>query len=218
MQEGSGQTADLPDARVIVVPSVRGGVDRGDEEAAGAVVDGGQLVTQGVGSVDHGAVDVELPLVPRPVADPYRPAVAPPRQVGELGLGQVAPTIHGEHDLQVDAALQTPCPLRSRSCPGRVRAVGSSWWRSARCRGIRRLRDGDLLVGDSRDGGLFAVDVPSGVAAGVPVSGRRALTGGDGLVLDHRILSVVRGRADNRVQVCGCARPAARGGPSTADP
>ncbi|MBA2507473.1 MAG: hypothetical protein H0V32_01885 [Nocardioidaceae bacterium] len=78
--------------------------------------------------------------------------------------------------------------------------------------GIRRLRDGDLLVLDSRDGGLLAVDVPSGVAAEVPVRGRRALTSGDGLVLDHRILYVVRGAPTTAWRACGCARPTAPGG------
>ncbi len=67
--------------------------------------------------------------------------------------------------------------------------------------GVRRLRDGDLVVVDSRDGGLFAVDIPSGVAEEIPVCGRRDLTGGDGLVLDQRILYVVRGRTDNRVEI-----------------
>ena len=57
------------------------------------------LVGQPVGGVEQLAVDVELALVPRAVADAHRCAVAPAGQVRELALGQVVLAADAEHDL-----------------------------------------------------------------------------------------------------------------------
>ena len=63
-----------------------------------------ELVREAVRGVEQLAVDVELALVPRAVADAHRRAVAPPGEVRQLALGEVALAADAEHDLQVGAA------------------------------------------------------------------------------------------------------------------
>lgn len=65
--------------------------------------------------------------------------------------------------------------------------------------GIRTLPGGRLVVVDSRDGVLYAVDRSDGTATPIPVTGDEQLTSGDGLVLDDDRLWVVRGQGGNEV-------------------
>ncbi len=53
-----------------------------------------------VGGVEHLAVDVELQLVGRAVADPHRPRAAPALEVVEAFLGQVGASVDPVHDLR----------------------------------------------------------------------------------------------------------------------
>ena len=71
------------------------------QEPAGGRVDLAELLDQTLGRAEQLAVDVQLPLVPGAVADPYRAAAAPAVQVGQHPLGEVAFAADAEHDLQV---------------------------------------------------------------------------------------------------------------------
>ena len=62
-------------------------------------------VGQPGGRVEQLAVDVELALVPRTVADPHGTAVPPSGEMRQLALGQVVLAADAEHDLQVAASL-----------------------------------------------------------------------------------------------------------------
>src|SRR6516165_1410532 len=59
-----------------------------------------ELLAVEVQGVEQLAVDVELGLVPGPVADPHRRRVAPPAQVRKLALAEVMLTADAVHDLQ----------------------------------------------------------------------------------------------------------------------
>ncbi len=67
--------------------------------------------------------------------------------------------------------------------------------------GIRELRDGWLVLNNSRTGGLFQVDPATGAAREIPVRGGPGLVGGDGLELDGRFLYDVRGSGQAEVSV-----------------
>ena len=100
---GSPRTSQMPWS--VFVPAPRGGV--------GQARRGTSCVARARGRsnwsesrctrVEQLAVDVELALAPRAVADPHRRAVAPARQVGQLPLGEVVLAADAEHDLQVVA-------------------------------------------------------------------------------------------------------------------
>ena len=102
---GSPRTSQMPWSCSCQRP--RGGVGEVDEErrVARARVPV-ELLGEPVRRVEQLAVDVELALVPRAVADPHRRAVAPARQVRELALGEVVLAADAEHDLQVGAACR----------------------------------------------------------------------------------------------------------------
>ena len=73
--------ADLPDALILLDPVRLGRVGAQDQEPLGVVVDVVELVSEPTRRVEQLAVDVDLLLVPRAVADPDRAAVAPTGQV-----------------------------------------------------------------------------------------------------------------------------------------
>jgi hypothetical protein len=81
-----GLAAYLPDTLVFVLPAAPGDVGRGDQEAAGGLVEVAELVGQPVGGAEQLTVDVELALAPGVVADSHRAAVPPAGQVGKLAL------------------------------------------------------------------------------------------------------------------------------------
>ncbi|HEY6742215.1 MAG TPA: hypothetical protein VI110_07640 [Lapillicoccus sp.] len=72
--------------------------------------------------------------------------------------------------------------------------------------GIRELRDGSLVLNNSRVGGLWQVDPNTGVTTEIPVSGGPGITGGDGLELKGSTLYNVRGSAPNQVAVLRLSR------------
>lgn len=77
--------------------------------------------------------------------------------------------------------------------------------------GIRRLPGGDLLLNNSRVGGLWQVDAETGVVTAIPVSGGSPLTGGDGLELRGTTVYDVRGSGNAEVSVIRLT-PTAGGG------
>jgi hypothetical protein len=87
-------------------PPAGSGVGGGGEELPGDRVEFAELVDQPLSGAEQLAVDVELPLPPRAVADPDRAAVPPPGQVRQFPFGQVPLATDAEHDLQVRPVLQ----------------------------------------------------------------------------------------------------------------
>ena len=73
--------AYLPDPVIGFVPVPRGRVGDTHEERLRVRRQVGEVVGEPVDGIQQLAVHVELPLVPSPVADPHRRAVAPARQV-----------------------------------------------------------------------------------------------------------------------------------------
>jgi hypothetical protein len=72
--------------------------------------------------------------------------------------------------------------------------------------GIRELRDGSLILNNSRVGGLWRVDPNTGVTTQIPVSGGPGIIGGDGLELQGSTLYNVRGSGPNQVAVLRLSR------------
>lgn len=99
-------------------------------------------------------------------------------------------------DSRLDRLTRIPLGARGRptsAAPSFV-TIGGDWPTPAgnRANGIRMLDRTTALVVNSTAAVLRAVDVRTGVARAVPVTGT-TLTGGDGLVLAGRTLFVVRG-------------------------
>jgi hypothetical protein len=67
--------------------------------------------------------------------------------------------------------------------------------------GIRLLPDGDIVLNNSRVGGLWQVDPTTGVTSEILVSGGRGIVGGDGLETDGSVLYNVRGSGQYEVSV-----------------
>jgi hypothetical protein len=67
--------------------------------------------------------------------------------------------------------------------------------------GIRLLPDGDIVLNNSRVGGLWQVDPATGDTRQIFVSGGRVITGGDGLEIDGTVLYNVRGSGQYEVSV-----------------
>ena len=67
--------------------------------------------------------------------------------------------------------------------------------------GIRLLPDGDIVLNNSRFGGLWQVEPANGAARAIPVSGGPGIVGGDGLETDGSILYNVRGSGQREVSV-----------------
>jgi len=84
-------------------------------------------------------------------------------------------------------------------------ALGGDWpagdGAGVNANGIRALPDGNLILNNSRVGGLWQVDPATGTASEIPVSGGPGITAGDGLELDGRTLYNVRGSGQNEVSV-----------------
>jgi hypothetical protein len=74
--------------------------------------------------------------------------------------------------------------------------------------GIRELRDGSVILNNSRVGGLWRVDPATGVTTQIPVSGGPGIIGGDGLELRGSTLYNVRGSGPNQVAVLRLSRTA----------
>ena len=92
---------DLPDALVGVAGVKDGRFDQGGQALPRLVGDLGRTqVEVGVDRIEEHAPHVVLMLVPRPVADPYRPGVAVAGEVVERVLGQVLLAADAVHDLQ----------------------------------------------------------------------------------------------------------------------
>src|SRR6266545_5382895 len=104
VHEVAGFASYLPDPLIAFVPALRGRVGQVHEERLRVGREVGELVGEAIDRIEELAVHVELPLVPRTVADPYRCAIAPTRQVGKLSFGEIVLSADSEHDLQVVAA------------------------------------------------------------------------------------------------------------------
>lgn len=65
--------------------------------------------------------------------------------------------------------------------------------------GIRQLDAGHVVLDHSTAGGLWAVDLRTGTAVAIPVTGGPAITGGDGLERRGSTLFVVRGTSNTSV-------------------
>ncbi len=100
--------ARLPDALVDLVPVLAQPVDDPPHVRPGLVEDRPAVLVEQVDRVDQLAVDVELALVGRAVADPHRRRVAIARQVRELLLGQLRAPVDPVHDLQRAARPVAP--------------------------------------------------------------------------------------------------------------
>ena len=104
----------------------------------------------------------------------------------------------------------TIIPLREDGTPTGAgptfKALGGAWPAEPtgaviNANGIRLLPDGDLVLNNSRVGGLWQVDPASGVATEIPVRGGPGIVTGDGLETDGTILYNVRGSGQNEVSV-----------------
>jgi hypothetical protein len=135
----SAPTARLPDAFFRLIPIIDQPIHHpGDCLPAG--VTNGWMAILGQAECKHGfAVDVELQLVCRAIADTNRTRIAIPLQVVERFLYQVRRTVHAVHNLEwsgggagvfLDAVAQ---PLQERhrfvfepqchQCANRIRAI-----------------------------------------------------------------------------------------------
>jgi hypothetical protein len=76
--------------------------------------------------------------------------------------------------------------------------------------GIRLLPDGDIVLNNSRVGGLWQVAPTTGTTRAIPVSGGPGIVGGDGLETDGSVLYNVRGSGQYEVSVLRLA-PTATG-------
>jgi hypothetical protein len=76
--------------------------------------------------------------------------------------------------------------------------------------GIRLLPDGDIVLNNSRVGGLWQVTPATGATRAIPVVGGPGIIGGDGLETDGSILYDVRGSGQYEVSVLRLA-PTATG-------
>ena len=72
--------------------------------------------------------------------------------------------------------------------------------------GMRLLPDGDIVLNNSRVGGLWQVDPATGVTIEIPVRGGPGIIGGDGLETDGRTLYNVRGSDPKEVSVLRLSR------------
>src|SRR5262249_38183783 len=81
---------DLPDALILLTPTRTRGIRVVGEEAPRLGADPLELIRETMRGIEQLAVDVELTLRPRAVADTHGRAVAPPAQVREFALGEVA--------------------------------------------------------------------------------------------------------------------------------
>src|SRR5262249_2840844 len=97
-----------------------------DKEISRWLVQRTQLLAKPASSTQQLSIDVELPLVPGPVADPDRPALAPARHVPQLPLRQIVLTADSEHDLEVHPADTRRGSARhpGKEAVGLVRAGG----------------------------------------------------------------------------------------------
>ena len=92
--------ARLPDPLVGLVPVVHQPLEVAGELHPAVVVDRQPVLVAEVDRVHQLAVDVELQLGRRPVADPHRSRAHVALQVRELLLGQVLAPVDAVHDLQ----------------------------------------------------------------------------------------------------------------------
>jgi hypothetical protein len=93
--------ARLPDAVVGLLPHALDVLDQRPPARPQPSVDRAEALGGQEGDAGHLAVDVQLELLARRVADPHRPGVLVPRQVGQLELGQAALAADPVHDLEL---------------------------------------------------------------------------------------------------------------------
>ena len=124
---GAVVAAHLPHARVVAVPVLHHPFDDLGDVAPGVVADPGAVLVEQVDRVDELAVDVELQLVDRGVADPHRRGVAVPAQVVELDLlvGTVAVDVV-EHPQRSESVRPRARSRPSRSDSQPMNALASS--------------------------------------------------------------------------------------------
>jgi hypothetical protein len=99
-------------------------------------------------------------------------------------------------DSNVDRLLRIKLNRHGKPVGGySTRALTGAWPTPSglHANGIVALRSGKLLLDHSSAGGLYVVNPKTGVVKVVPISGRPAITGGDGMVLRGNTLFVVRG-------------------------
>ena len=101
--------SNLPDAVIGFLPLGGRAVGQVRQQPLRRLTQAVNLIRQAQRGVEELAVDVELALVPRAVADPYWPAVAPAAEVGQLAFGEVTFAADAEHDLEVEAAADLRC-------------------------------------------------------------------------------------------------------------
>ena len=90
----------LPHAGVALLPAACGRVGEIGDEALDLRMEVAELLAIAVQQVEELAVDVELLLRPRAVADAHGARVAPAAQVRQRALGEVVLAADPEHDLQ----------------------------------------------------------------------------------------------------------------------
>lgn len=140
---------------------------------------------------------------------------------GDIVQDTVVPGAAFLNDLVVDG--DTVWVTDSRIAPDRLTAIaltadgaptgapptfvplGGAWPQgdgtAVNANGIRALPDRNLILNNSRAGGLWEVDRETGEASAIPVSGGPGITAGDGLELDGHILYNVRGTGLHEVSV-----------------
>src|SRR6266571_2757779 len=115
----------LPDALVRLLPTCCRRIGNLDQEGACDLIELTELVAEEASRAEELTVDIELALIPGPVADAHRSAGTPSSQVAECALAEVVLAANSEHDLE----LSTPPNLRSHcaSHPGEepVRFIGT---------------------------------------------------------------------------------------------
>ena len=113
--------ARLPDALVRLVPVLDQPLEVAGELDPAVVVDGQPVLVAEVDGVHQLAVDVELQLGRRPVADPHRRRAHVALQVRELLLWQILAPVDAVHDLQ-RARLAVGCVAKAPLQPLHERA------------------------------------------------------------------------------------------------
>src|SRR5258707_14098007 len=99
MDEVPPRTEDLPQALVGLVPAALDEVHQSAGDGPGVVVGRHPQLTGPVEAVEHLAVDVELELAGRVVADPHRPGAFVAGKPAERLLWQVPLACHAVHYL-----------------------------------------------------------------------------------------------------------------------
>src|SRR5205823_5059032 len=127
VQEIPWLSTHLPDALVALPPACCRGVGYLDQEVARYLVELTELLTQAVCGIEELPVDVELALIPGPVADTHRPAGPPSRQVVERAFREIALATDPKHNLKINTSpdLGSYCPSHPGEEPVGLVRTGS---------------------------------------------------------------------------------------------